>query len=626
MDHNRKKGWTDKLLAYEFSILLIAPLLKIWGFALSDISLGLPVPAALASWGTLLILSAGGVWFSRKGERRYRLALDVVISFLVWIDVMYWRYFGDVPSVATLAYANQTGAIFKMALGLIKPVDALLFLDLGVLGLARLVRHEARQEVAVVRSHLVRAAGRLLAGGVLVGLALVQLFYTLGGTGFQELLIYKRTTVVYRIGLLDYHILDIARQVSRVGGWQPALTPEDRRLVEEWYQEKQTAEPGQYFGIARGMNLIIVQVESLQNFPIGQKYRGQEITPNLNRLVGESLYFTDAHHQTADGSTSDAEFLLDTSLYPMAKGSVFFLKAGSQFRSLPSRLRQNGYYPVAFHAYIPTFWNRQEMYRSLGFERFVSHNDFKPGEKIGWGLGDKDFFVQVADILKTVPQPVYAQLVTLSSHGPFDGLKGMRNDFTVNRNEVQENLADYLEIMHYVDYALGCFVDQLKQKGLWENTVLVVYGDHRAIGGETVLNFTQAKESDEYHKWMAERIPLIIHVPSIKTGQVIDSPIGQVDLYPTILSLLGLEPTGAYMGEDVLGKDGTKDHLVIFRNGSYLSRKHYYVEGSAPVAYDRATGQRVPLEECRSETEEARKQLRISDILLDHPLEQILGR
>ena len=114
---------------------------------------------------------------------------------------------------------------------------------------------------------------------------------------------------------------------------------------------------------AKGKNLIIVQVEALQQFVIDKTVMGQEITPNLNKLIKSSAYFNNYFYQIAAGGTSDAEFMSNNSLYPAPSGAAFFFYANNNYLSLPKALVKNGYETAALNGYYETFWNRNIMYK-----------------------------------------------------------------------------------------------------------------------------------------------------------------------------------------------------------------------------------------------------------------------
>ncbi len=136
-----------------------------------------------------------------------------------------------------------------------------------------------------------------------------------------------------------------------------------------------------------------------------KKINGKEITPFLNRFITDSYYFDNFYHQTGQGKTSDAEFIVENSLYPLDRGSVFFTHATNEYTATPEQLKKYGYYSAVFHSNDKTFWNRDIMYPALGYDRYFHLNDYVGTEQmsVGWGLKDKEFFEQSISKLKSLP-------------------------------------------------------------------------------------------------------------------------------------------------------------------------------------------------------------------------------
>src|SRR5690625_2240789 len=126
------------------------------------------------------------------------------------------------------------------------------------------------------------------------------------------------------------------------------------------------------FGVAEDRNLIFILAESVQTFVINNTLHGEEVTPFLNELIEDesTYYFDNFYHQTAQGKTSDSEFLIENSLYPTSRGAVFFTHAANEYHSLSSILNEYDYYSAVFHANNESFWNRNQMYEQLEIDKF----------------------------------------------------------------------------------------------------------------------------------------------------------------------------------------------------------------------------------------------------------------
>ena len=162
-----------------------------------------------------------------------------------------------------------------------------------------------------------------------------------------------------------------------------------------------------------------MQLEAIQQFVIGTKFNGKEITPNLNKFINDSAYFENFYYQIGAGNTSDAEFLANTSLYPLNEGAVYFRFPANTYESTANLLKKQGYATYAAHANNPSFWNRMEMYKALGFDKFINSKSLVLDEFLGWGLSDMSFLKQSLNKID-VSRPFYGFFITLSSHYPFN--------------------------------------------------------------------------------------------------------------------------------------------------------------------------------------------------------------
>ncbi|MFD1903508.1 LTA synthase family protein [Paenibacillus rhizoplanae] len=136
-------------------------------------------------------------------------------------------------------------------------------------------------------------------------------------------------------------------------------------------------------------NLIIIQLESFQSFLLSLKVDGQEVTPNLNRLMEQSLYFTNFYQMVGQGNTSDAEFVVNSSFYIPPQGAATMSYIDKQLPSLPRLLGDNGYQTATFHTNVVEFWNRGELYKALGWENYYDHKFFGDEDAFFFGASDE---------------------------------------------------------------------------------------------------------------------------------------------------------------------------------------------------------------------------------------------
>lgn len=372
--------------------------------------------------------------------------------------------------------------------------------------------------------------------------------------------------------------------------------------------------PKAYYGAGKGYHLILVQLESFQKFLLNQSVEGKPLTPVLNTLKSESLYFPYLFQQIGRGNTSDAEFTANTSIYPVGAVPMSSKYGNRKLPSLARLLHKQGYIADTFHVNKVSFWDRNQMYPALGFDAFYDQPYFRKEKFNRFGASDEELyrvgFNKLNELAKQ-DQKFYAQFVTVSSHSPYT-LPEDRKRLKLNGPLHGKTLGDYLTAVHYADYALGTFISKLKQTGLWDNCVFVVYGDHFGLNKK---KYNPQKISDAlnipYDKHISTfNVPLLIHLPGQHRGRTIDQTGGQIDILPTIANIMGLDlmeegftafgqdlvnaghnvvgmryylPTGSFFNDEVLfvpGKKGFEDGKAT------LIRTHRRVQDITPYKPD----------------------------------------
>ncbi|NLD48304.1 MAG: LTA synthase family protein, partial [Clostridiaceae bacterium] len=331
-------------------------------------------------------------------------------------------------------------------------------------------------------------------------------------------------------------------------------------------------------------------------------------------LSKESLYFNNIYVQVAGGNTADAEFMTNTSYYPAGEGAAYFRFVSNKYNSLSNMLKEQNYNSYAFHAYAPSFWNRTEMYKALGFDTFINSAHFVLDEYVGWGgwaLSDASFYRQSLEKIDT-SKPFYSFLITLSSHHPYSYFDDKKT-FDVGEYD-KTYMGNYLKAQNYADSAIEGFIGSLKEKGLYENSLIVIYGDHTGLpktqAGDDLLKFLG--KTDGKLEWAKlQKIPLIIHCPGVN-AEVIDKTGGQVDLYPMIANMLGIDDYYA-MGNDILNSN--KGYAVL-RNGSVITDDYYYFSDDKK-AYDINSGSVLKEDAYSEEVAGYQRLLNISDLILE---------
>lgn len=152
---------------------------------------------------------------------------------------------------------------------------------------------------------------------------------------------------------LDDFIQSLTPKITSVLGHDKAL-----KKVTDYYKEnKYTPSNNEYTNIFKGKNIIVIHAESMQKFAMDLTFNNKEVTPNLNKLANEGIFFSNFYSQVGVGTSSDAEFTFNTSLMPSTKGTVFVNYFDRDYISIPKLLKEQGYYTYSMHANTGEFWN-----------------------------------------------------------------------------------------------------------------------------------------------------------------------------------------------------------------------------------------------------------------------------
>ena len=317
------------------------------------------------------------------------------------------------------------------------------------------------------------------------------------------------------------------------------------------------------------------------------------------------MYFDNFYAQVGVGTSSDTEFTYATSLLPSNNGTVFVNYFNDEFVTIQNLLKNKGYYVFSMHGNVGDFWNRDAMHKNMGYDKFYSKSSFEIDEEYGLGLSDESFFRQVVpkikEISETVDGPFYGTLITLTNHTPWkDADKYSNLDLsmytTVNGEKVKSDylegttMGKYLKSVNYMDRAIGNFLSDMEKEGLLDNTVIVIYGDHDARLGKKQFDYMynydpitgQIKEKDsedyvevsDYDYELNRRVPLIIWSKDLSKSMEIDTPMGMIDVLPTLGNMLNVSNKFS-LGKDIMSIK-KEDGIVVFKDGSYITDKIYY--------------------------------------------------
>lgn len=565
--------------------------------------------AMLADAAFVILVGSFGYLFNEKGRFIYMLIITTFLSALCVLNSAYYTFYTSFSSISLLSTArfitDVGDAVFENVL---QPKDLIYVLSPFAL---YFLRRKYVRRASYINSTFQKKSKMNFTKTVVIGIVTLLLFCaTLTGTDVGRLTKqWNREYVVKKFGIYIYHVNDLVKSLepkfAALFGYDSAL-----KEFNEFYQNVELPQKNEYTDIFQGKNIIAIHGESIQNFLIGLKFNGQEVTPNLNKLASKGLYFDNFYTQVSIGTSSDTEFTLNTSLMPANIGTAFSDYADKEYISIPKLLKEKGYYSFAMHANNGEYWNRRVMHKNLGYDDLIAKDQYEIDEVIGLGLSDVSFFKQSVQKLKKIAEEhdkYYGTFIMLTNHTPFsetdkygefdvDIKETVINELTGEEEVISypymegTKLGNYFKSAHYADYALGIFLEELEKEGLLDNTVIIFYGDHDArlpkSNYERLLNYDKEKdetlseddpnyiEFNDYSYELNRKVPFIIWSRETeKKPQEFSYPMGMYDVMPTLGNMFGFYNKYA-LGHDIFNvKD---DNIVIFPTGNWLTKDMYY--------------------------------------------------
>lgn len=525
-----------------------------------------------------------------------RMGLDLAaycaLVAIMYANLLYASYFNQLAHPSMIQMATQVGSAQGSLLALVKPIHLLFVVDIPFL----LVWGEDIAHFDAPASGRSRLVTRIAAVAALVVAIQVVVVSRMPTTvdGFA---------VAQSRGLGAYQVAAMLRAegastvMASPAAEDTSTTLSPGGQMQQRIAAVRNADKGKRFpGIERGMyagkNVFLIQVEAYQALAFGATINGQEITPHINAMAANSWVCANAHSQTGAGNTSDAEFIANSSLIPMPGKAATISYSDYEIPALPRLLSKQGYRTFTMHANTAEFWNRINLYPALGFDAYYDQTQFGDEDKMYRGSSDEAFFQKAERFIaeeKSYGRPIYAQLVTLSSHAPFKYVPPSRMPVQLPEGWRDTAAGRWIGSISYTDKAVGDFLAWLRETGLYDDSIVVVYGDHKAL--ETLelegadLAIVEELLGREYSVVDRQRVPLIIHLPGQKNGAVIESTVGQIDIAPTIADLLGVDMSEVpHLGRSIFVNS---EPLVIMRSyypgGSFLNGRVAYMPGLQEV-------------------------------------------
>lgn len=570
----------------------------------------LDIDAFLIDFAFIFLVGSFAYLFNEKGKYIYMLVVTIFLTFLCVLNSAYYTFYTSYSSISLLSTARFITDVGDAVVeNVLQPKDLIYVL----FPLAFIFLHyRYKKSLSYIKSRFRFKSRKAFVKSIIIGLFFALIYSTtLTGTDISRLTKqWNREYIVKKFGIYVYHVNDLVKSLepkfAALFGYDSAL-----KEFNEFYRNVSEEMPtiNEFTGIYEGKNIIVIHGESMQNFLIGLEFNGQEVTPNLNKLAREGMYFNNFYTQVSIGTSSDTEFTFNTSLMPASIGTAFSDYADKEYVSIPKLLKEKGYYTFAMHANNGEYWNRRVMHKNLGYDDLIAKDQYEIDEVIGLGLSDESFFRQSVEKLKTIKEQhdkYYGTFIMLSNHTPFSDVDKY-GEFDVDIKETITNeegeeevishpymegtkLGNYFKSAHYADYSLGVFFEELENAGLLDNTIVIFYGDHdarlprnnyiRLYNYDTETD--SVKESDdpsyidvnEYDYELNRKVPFIIwSKDTVNDPKVYTYTMGMYDVMPTLGNMFGFYNKYA-LGHDIFNiKD---NNIVIFPTGNWLTKDMYY--------------------------------------------------
>ena len=569
----------------------------------------------LADLAVILFIGAFGYLVKPKNQFKYYFTWIIIFTICEIINSIYYTFYEGFASFSQLSTLSQTETVVDSIFVKLKLMD---FIYIIFPVIFYYVHNLLKQSSYYNLMEKIEKKKKMVIATIVVSLASFGIVCSIStNSDFSRLARqWDRSSIVDRYGILVYQFNDVFQtiipKVNSLFGYEKAY-----QMFKDYFDSSDRlmyTEKNSYSGLLEGYNIVYIHMESMQNFLMDLSFNGEEVTPNLKKIASEGMFFDNFYPQISTGTSSDAEYIMLTGLLPSSTGTVFVSYYNNTFISLPTLLKEKGYYTFSMHGNYPSMWDRNKVHPQIGYTDMYFHDTFTFDDSkdspdvIGLGLNDKLFFKQAVEKLETIEENntnYFGTMITLSNHSPFN-----HNDaFTLDINDYfkdpktgedtstcylcNRDIGKYIVSSHYADEALGDFINYIKESDAFQNTVFIFYGDHDAKMSYKDMNYLYNydpitgelkdesdptyMEYDVYDHNLNKKTPLIIWTKNkdikAKLHGKVSTITGMYDVAPTLYNMLNID-NKYVLGHDIFNIKN--NNIVVFPNGNYLTNKVYY--------------------------------------------------
>lgn len=541
-----------------------------------------------------IVIIFSTVLLFKKPKTRFiiLIIIDLLISTILFADELYYNYASNILSIMQVGNLQYINEIIEAIPSLLNVKQIFYFADIIIfliLCFSHKINFNSKKDFKKLPVFVV---------SVFIIISLSYYHFIPEALELVTGFIYNKTNSVRYGSIYAYHSVDI---INAITNKKSAKYSKYEEMIEDYNtfkEEQNTIFPSNsdFDGIAKDKNIILVQLESVQGFVIDSTINGQEITPNLNKFLNENIKLTNMHSSSYT-TTADSEHSYLSSTYPTENGEAFSKYYSNTYNDIYSNLKQAGYTNIYAHGNYANFWNRKNVYSKLNVDTTYFLEDFEDtSEFIRTYLSDELLYKQTIQKIVNANYdiPFYLNIISASSHKPFDldGIIDKESKVTIDVGKYKDtNLGNYLESMNYMDYAFGILIDELKENNLYDDSIIIVFGDHYGMSmydenlieflGEDIDTYNDAKMQYEF-----SHIAGGIKIPGISNLKI-DTPTNKIDIKPTLMQICGIEDKFS-IGCSIF----SKRNYTCINNGKIITNDYLY-DGNW---YELSTGNQIDID------------------------------
>ncbi len=485
--------------------------------------------------------------------RRLRMSLTITFVFtLIWsfVNAFYARFFHQYLNWSSIGQAgnlSDTSVINSMlaefhTIDLYYPLMAVLFIWICFRSRKEDIKHKSLRTLII--TWILFAALGIFAHSLYIFHPHYGVVYALEKTMFtpKKMDSMWPNWTVFHKGFFRKMILDQLTRDSEM-----KLTKEQEEEIEKAYSNH-SLRVTRRTAPANVKNVIFILVESYLSVTSDLVIEGKEITPNMNRLKHDSTVYFNSHMRpnVSIGESADGQFIYMAGLLPLHSEITVSKAKRDTIIGLPEQMKK--VFPdLKSYTLIPTnpsLWEQQPMTKAYGFDNLYSMIDYQAeiDHNNDGFLTDGMIFKYASYKDKSIQQPFFSLILTMSMHQPYDAFE--EHGFEVTDKNLPQRYKNYLNSCHFFDMQIGKYLEELKEKGLYDNSLIVIVSDHDARPRYLDM---EGKISDD--------IPIYIINGGFNPSDAWDGECNQLDVYTTILDIMGVDSKWRGLGHTLLNKE-----------------------------------------------------------------------